>query len=56
MNSRYCSDCFYRGKIGGMPCCDYLLRTEKKRPCPPGEGCTVKVTVKSYKRRKPKAC
>lgn len=22
--------------------CDYILMTEKRRPCPPGKGCTVK--------------
>lgn len=28
--------------------CDYILLTKKRRPCPPGKGCTVK-TVGSGK-------
>ena len=23
-------------------CCNYLLDTGRRRPCPPGKGCTVK--------------
>lgn len=26
--------------------CNYYLMTDKRRPCDPGEGCTVKVTRK----------
>lgn len=47
-----CGDCQYRGKVGGMPCCDYFLRTGNRRPCPPGEGCTVKVSRRVYRRKK----
>ncbi len=25
-----------------MRACVYILRTGRKRPCPPGEGCTVR--------------
>lgn len=40
-----CSDCFYCGKLssGSVPYCRYIFMTNQKRPCPPGDGCTVKV-------------
>lgn len=28
-----------------------LIMTNKRRPCPPGEGCTVKIPRKVYRRR-----
>ena len=43
-----CATCSYHGKCGGMICCNYLLMTGKRRPCPPGAGCTVKV---GYRRK-----
>lgn len=47
-----CSDCVYCGWLTGViPYCDYLFRTNQRRPCPPGEGCTVKVS-KEVKRKK----
>lgn len=47
-----CSDCVYCGWFTGViPYCDYLCRTNQRRPCPPGEGCTVKVS-KEVKRKK----
>ena len=41
----YCKDCFYYTGCanGAYKCCHYLLWTGTKRPCDPGEGCTVKV-------------
>ena len=50
----YCSDCVYCGWFTGViPYSDYLFRTNQRRPCPPGEGCTVKVSkeVKQKKKR-----
>lgn len=32
----------YKGSEGYY--CQYILMTKKRRPCPPGEGCTVKET------------
>ena len=48
-----CSDCHWVSLITGNHywCCNYLIRTDKKRPCPPGEGCTVKVRVKRKRLR-----
>ena len=40
----FCLDCIYfRGEMEYSRCCHYLLLTDKRRPCPGGEGCTVKV-------------
>lgn len=47
-----CDDCYYRGTIYNTACCNYLLMTDQRRPCPPGEECTVKVRRKDIKRRK----
>ncbi len=30
-----------------MTACVYILRTGKRRPCPPGEGCTVRESAES---------
>lgn len=48
----YCDKCVYRKILTcGLAYCSYLLDTERRRPCPPGEGCTVKVTRKVYRKR-----
>lgn len=45
-----CKGCAYWcGGKTTIKTCDYMLITGKRRPCPPGEGCTVK------KREKKKA-
>lgn len=48
MNSRYkpCEGCVDLMRAGAAYTCDYLLNNGKVRPCPPGEACTVKSTVK----------
>ena len=53
-NDKFRDDCHYYKTFttGGMRCCTYLLKTDKRRPCPPGEGCTVKVPRKVYRRSK----
>lgn len=33
--------------------CEYLLQTGKRRPCPPGKLCTVKVNVRTKAGRPP---
>lgn len=37
-----CKDCVYAVKLSGAWCCDYLALTGHRRPCPPGEDCTVR--------------
>ena len=54
MADKYCDNCHYYKNLaspGGLRCCHYLLMTDKKRPCEPGEGCTVKVAVKVNRRK-----
>lgn len=49
----YCDKCVYRKTFTSAgPYCDYLCMTNERRPCPPGEGCTVRVIQDA---RKPKA-
>ena len=38
---RKCVGCIYVS-MDGYPSCHYIIRTGHMRPCPPGEGCTVK--------------
>lgn len=47
-DAEFCKDCFYRGRAiyGNLRPCNYLLVTGKSRPCPAGQGCTVKVGTK----------
>jgi len=46
-----CKGCFYGKKFTALALtyCDYLCMTGKRRPCPPGEGCTVRITANPYK-------
>lgn len=42
-NAKYCKGCFYwGGHDESACCCNYLLITDKRRPCPPGKNCTVR--------------
>lgn len=44
----YCLNCiFYIGTNNISRCCHYYLLTDKRRPCDPGKGCTVKIRRKS---------
>lgn len=54
MATSNCDDCVYRVIVGGMASCDYLFRTGQRRPCPPGDECTVKVGRKVNRRKKAK--
>lgn len=43
----HCKGCAYLGYAGGgYTCCDYLFKENRRRPCPPGKDCTVKITPK----------
>lgn len=38
-----CEGCFHwRGWVWGSMCCNYIFDTGHRRPCEPGEDCTVK--------------
>ena len=37
-----CKGCAYAVYLSGAWCCDYLQIVGHRRPCPPGEGCTVR--------------
>lgn len=45
MECKKMKSCRYGGKMGGIPICNYLSLTGKRRPCPP-DKCT------EYKRGK----
>jgi hypothetical protein len=48
---KYCADCkYYMGNCDNTLCCNYIFIEDKRRPCDPGKGCTVK--VKRKRRRK----
>ena len=41
--NKACAGCVYMTFIAGyLGCCDYIFMEGKRRPCPPGKGCTVK--------------
>lgn len=46
----YCKGCDYNQRCTGdwQTICVYYLATGKRRPCPAGEGCTVKTTKRKY--------
>ncbi len=49
-----CYDCVYSGMAGAHLCCLYWDIANQLRPCPGGEGCTVKIVGDrhiSYKRK-----
>lgn len=38
-----CEGCrYFYGFYANTRCCNYIFVTGKKRPCPPGEECTVR--------------
>lgn len=53
MAKDYCENCVYSAVLTASTTrvCNYLLDTNKRRPCPAGQGCTVKV-VRKGKRKK----
>ena len=49
----WCVPCVYYAR--STMSCDYYLKTDVRRPCPAGAGCTARVTRKELsKMRKPK--
>ena len=51
--TKYCDACVYRKVFTGgwLPYCDYLCMVGERRPCPAGDGCTVRVTRRVYRKR-----
>lgn len=48
-----CQGCLhYYGAYEGNRCCNYIFDTGKRRPCGPGEACTVKEPPDGQKPRK----
>lgn len=44
VTDKNCRGCVYLCTIyNDVRSCDYLLKTDKRRPCPAGKGCTVKI-------------
>lgn len=39
-----CGCVHWRGESYGSLCCNYIFDMNRRRPCPPGEGCTEKRT------------
>lgn len=54
---KHCDGCKYYSKItGAIYYCTYLMQTDRRRPCPPGKGCTVKIPKKRRKARESTEC
>ena len=48
----YCDGCYYQKHFTGAgPYCDYLCMVGKRRPCPPGEGCTARIDTRRAHRQ-----
>lgn len=48
---RSCKRCIYRvGNSDSIHICTYFIETGKRRPCPPGKGCTVRETKRKVRR------
>lgn len=48
---KFCHDCwYYRMIFHDLKYCSYFFDTDKRRPCPAGTGCTVKVKRKKKTR------
>ena len=51
--TNYCDNCAYKKMMSSnYKYCDYFLMTNERRPCPAGDGCTVKVSRKVYRRKR----
>lgn len=50
-----CDDCFYYRSANLDRYCAYIFVEHKRRPCPPGDECTVKIRRKVNRRKKVKA-
>lgn len=53
VRDRNCKDCAYGCMIfGGEVICEYIFKTGKMRPSPPGDKCTAKIKRKTKRRTK----
>ena len=43
--NRYCKGCVYNAELGSPKSgyCNYIFVERKRRPCPAGNGCTVRI-------------
>lgn len=49
----HCMGCIYNQRFHGLKAgmCAYYFETGRRRPCPPGKGCTVKSTAEKHKNK-----
>lgn len=47
-----CEGCVYAACLGGDWYCDYLLTVGRRRPCPPGDACTVRAEAERDPKKK----
>ena len=54
MAKKNCDNCFYWKMVHGegLRYCAYIFIEGHRRPCPPGDECTVKITTKVKRRKK----
>ena len=50
-----CDDCFYYRSCNTDRYCAYIFVEHHRRPCDPGDACTVKIARKVKRRKKVKA-
>lgn len=51
MDNKYCHDCIYFGGATECSCtCNYIFMEDKKRPCNPGNECTVRIKRRRKRR------
>lgn len=51
-HSQRCKGCVYGVRWSGESFyCDYLTRVGKRRPCPPGDKCTERITARQLRER-----
>ena len=51
-----CDGCFYYRSLNNTDWyCTYIFEEGRRRPCPPGAECTVKITKKEWRWKKVKA-
>lgn len=50
-----CADCFYYRSTNLDKYCAYIFVEHHRRPCDPGDACTVKIARKVKRRKKVKA-
>lgn len=50
--ARNCVGCAYSGQASSMVHCAYIFIVGQRRPCPPGDACTVRVSAGRGRPRK----